>query len=154
MKRKHIPIRVKLQAALFQLGYTEAGASASIALRNWIPLHVQLSEALSVLGLTVSGSHLDHFPALELRVRNPDGTLTPDELDPRYMQWLDRDAHALKTNGTKATSAGSDKNRIAKVRRLRGEVGQNKRKRKWPKRKLQSRNDLRRRPRAGKGCSI
>lgn len=36
--------------------------------------------------------------------------------------------HAIKTNGTAATTAGSDKQRIAKVKRLRGETGQGRRK--------------------------
>lgn len=49
-----------------------------------------------------------------------------------------REAHKIITDGTKATTAGSSKQRIAKVRRLRGEL-KPKRKRQWVSRKMQSR---------------
>lgn len=51
------------------------------------------------------------------------------------------DCHRRKTDGTKATSAGSDKHMAAKGRRLRGE-NKPKVKRKWPSGKIQSRNTL------------
>ena len=38
--------------------------------------------------------------------------------------------HRLKTNGSKATTYGSDKHESAKVKRLKGETGQNKKKKK------------------------
>lgn len=44
------------------------------------------------------------------------------------------EAHKRQTNGSKATSYGSDKHAIAKVKRLRGETGQNKRTKKIPSR--------------------
>lgn len=46
--------------------------------------------------------------------------------------------HSKQTNGTKATSYGSDKHAIAKVRRLRGEL-KPKPKRTWPSRDIPSR---------------
>ncbi len=49
------------------------------------------------------------------------------------------ECHSKITNGTKATSAGSSKQRIAKVKRLRGET-KGRPKRKWPKgQKIKSR---------------
>jgi hypothetical protein len=54
--------------------------------------------------------------------------------------------HSIITNGTKATSAGSSKHRIAKVKRLRGETCQGpkkkipQRKDPWPSRKFEKRN--------------
>lgn len=51
------------------------------------------------------------------------------------------DCHRRKTDGTKATSAGSDKHMAAKGRRLRGE-NKAKPKRNWPSGKIQSRNSL------------
>lgn len=65
-------------------------------------------------------------------------------------------AHAIVTNGTKATSYGSDAHARAKIRALTGVTGANKTKRKWasrpmesgktnwPKRKMQSRGFQRR----------
>jgi hypothetical protein len=49
-----------------------------------------------------------------------------------------KSCHAKVTNGSKATSAGSSKQRISKVKRLRGET-KPKLKRSWPTRKLPSR---------------
>ena len=52
------------------------------------------------------------------------------------------DCHRIKTDGSTATTAGSDKHMAAKGRRLRGE-NKPKRKKEWPKGgKIQSRNTL------------
>lgn len=53
--------------------------------------------------------------------------------DPSNAGYSHGTCHKIATNGTKATSAGSSKNRIAKVKRLRGET------RKRPRAKIQSR---------------
>lgn len=58
--------------------------------------------------------------------------------DPSNAAYSLKAAHKVQTNGTKATSYGSDRHAIAKVRRLRGEL-KPKRKVKIPGRKLQSR---------------
>jgi formate-dependent nitrite reductase cytochrome c552 subunit len=50
----------------------------------------------------------DHYHALKLG----------GEDVPSNMQYICLDCHKLKTNGTKATTAGSDKARIAKVKRI------------------------------------
>ena len=62
------------------------------------------------------------------------GEDTPDNC--RYSH---RGCHKKQTNGTAATSYGSDKHAIAKVRRLTG-ANKPKVKRAWPKRKIQSRS--------------
>jgi 5-methylcytosine-specific restriction endonuclease McrA len=56
----------------------------------------------------------------------------PDEED--NMGYAHEECAARKTNGTPATTYGSDKHAIAKVKRLRGETKQDR-----PKRKIQSR---------------
>ena len=48
------------------------------------------------------------------------------------------ECHDIITNGTKATTAGSSKQRIAKVKRLQGKL-KPKMRRPWAKRKMQSR---------------
>src|ERR1700690_1197343 len=62
------------------------------------------------------------------------------------MVYSHKSCHHEITNGTKATTAGSSKQRIAKVRRLRGE-NKPKMKRKWPAgRKRQGRPFQKRKP--------
>lgn len=61
----------------------------------------------------------DHAPALGLREYNElTRKYTPDANDPYYIVAKPRAVHHIKTNGTPATSAGSDKHAIAKVDRL------------------------------------
>lgn len=57
--------------------------------------------------------------------------------DPTNCGYSIKAEHSKQTNGTKATSYGSDKHAIAKVRRLRGEL-KPKAKKDWPSRKMQS----------------
>jgi hypothetical protein len=60
---------------------------------------------------------------------------------PRNCRYSCERCHAIITNGYAATSAGSSKQRIAKVKRLRGET-KGRPKTTWPKRKLRSANNL------------
>ena len=109
--------------------------------RKKIPLKVKLEACLHMLGLDPDDVEWDHDPALGVRPINEDGTdYDPPQHDPRYITPRSRENHAEKTNGTKATTAGSDKNRIAKVNRILGKTKQGQPKRAWPKgRKIQSR---------------
>jgi hypothetical protein len=108
--------------------------------RKHIPLQVKVDALLIILGFDPKEPiDWNHNPALGLREYDPEtGLYTPDELDPRYLEPMRRADHLVRTNGTKATTAGSDKHRIAKVRHLRGET-RAKPKRRWPKRPFPSR---------------
>ncbi len=64
--------------------------------------------------------------------------------DPFNCRYSHKCCHDIITNGTKATTAGSSKQRIAKVKRIRGET-KRKLKRKWPTCKLRSRSGFQRR---------
>lgn len=96
-KRPHIPVMVRLHAALLQLGFE--------------PSEVQL----------------DHDPALGLRKVDPvTGAYVPDANDPRYLIWRPRKEHAAKTTGRRGESRKGDQSsgdvpRIAKVKRLQSE---------------------------------
>ena len=91
--------------------------------RKAIPLGVKLQVALARFGLTTSDVQFDHVPALELRPIDPEtGETIPHPNDPSAIQMLLVAEHAEKTNGTKATTAGSDKNRIATVNRITGKT--------------------------------
>ena len=61
---------------------------------------------------TIKTAEREHLHELEL-----DGEDTPENC-----RFSHKECHDLITNGTKATSAGSSKNRIAKVKRIRGET--------------------------------
>lgn len=101
--RKAIPVGVKLHACLLLLGYTEEEIAHGL---RW-----------------------DHFPALGLRVVDPEtGVMTPAPNDPRYIRPMRIAEHDRKTFGSRATTAGGDIHAIAKVKRLNGET---------PKRKKQ-----------------
>ena len=92
----------------------------------------RIFEALECRDRTIEREHLS-----EIALGGFDG--------PTNCVYSHRDCHAKITNGTKATTAGSSKQRIAKVRRL-----QNPRKSKRPMqkshRKLQSRPFQKRKP--------
>lgn len=88
--------------------------------RPSIPLKVQLHVALRQLGLDPKTAELDHDPALGLRpICTVTGDYKPPANDPHYLVWRDPVPHAVKTRGTKATTAGSDVHLIAKGKRLR-----------------------------------
>ncbi len=86
--------------------------------RRHISLRIGLDAALLQLGLDPATAECDHHPALGFRERTEDGRYLPDERDPRYLVWRASEAHAEKTFGTKATTANGDLHRIAKSKRL------------------------------------
>lgn len=88
--------------------------------RPHMPLSVKLRAAILQLGLDPARVDFDHNPALGLREFNEETkTYTPDANDPKFITVLERgEEHRIKTSGTPATSAGSDIHRIAKVKRL------------------------------------
>ena len=90
--------------------------------RKAIPDRVKLKAALARFGLRVEEVQFDHFPALGLREWDPVAQDTiPPANDPEFIQMLFLDEHRTKTSGRRgekrSTSAGSDQNRIAKVKR-------------------------------------
>ena len=92
------------------------------ARRKAIPDRVKLKAALARFGLRVEEVQFDHFPALGLREWDPVAKDTiPPANDPEFIQMLFLDEHRAKTSGRRgekrSTSAGSDQNRIAKVKR-------------------------------------
>lgn len=90
--------------------------------RPHMPLKVKLESALLALGLEPKAVQWDHDPALGLREYDEETRIyTPAANDPRYIVPRTIPAHALKTDGPPATSAGSDKNMIAKTRNGRPE---------------------------------
>jgi hypothetical protein len=120
-RRKHIPLMVKLHAALYQLGFE--------------PHEVEL----------------DHDPALALRPIDPEtGDTIPPANDPKALIWRPKAEHREKTFGRggekRITTAGGDIHAIAKARRLSKEHEEFRRrltekppreerpKSKWPKR--------------------
>lgn len=140
--------------------------------RRTIPLAVQLAVALRMLGYRREDIEFDHDPALSLRKWDDKAQdFDPPQLDADFIVIRTKAEHRTKTTGRKGerrvTSYGSDQHAVAKVKRLeqsrlrlmtpaemeRFEPRRKKRKiparaNQWPKgRKLQSRNNLRRRPR-------
>ena len=107
--------------------------------RKSIPLSVKLAVALDEVrrlrGLPADTNfHFDHIPALALRPWDEDTQDTiPPANDPNALQLLTETEHSRKTNGNAATTAGSDKNRIAKQDRREGRT------KTGPKRKIPSR---------------
>lgn len=88
-RRKHISLLTKLHAALYQLGFE--------------PHEVEL----------------DHAPALALREWDEAAQDTiPPASDPRYLVWMPKADHAVKTRGAGATTAGSDIGKMKKLRHL------------------------------------
>lgn len=110
-RRKSIPLSVKRAIDARQGGLCNCGCGTPIG----------------------KGFIYDHWPSLELRPWNEDKTDTvPPANDPNYIQALCSESNKRKTFGSKATTAGSDIQRIAKIKRiLKGP--------KEPKKKLQSR---------------
>lgn len=88
--------------------------------RPHMPLSVKLQAAILQLGLDPARVDFDHNPALGLREFNEETkTYTPDANDPKFITVLERgEDHRIKTSGNGATSAGSDIHRIAKAKRL------------------------------------
>lgn len=90
--------------------------------RPSIPLSIKLEAALRQLGLDPETAELDHDPALGLRKRTDDGGHIPHANDPRYLVWRDPETHDRKTSGPggekRITTAGSDIGRMTKIRHL------------------------------------
>lgn len=90
--------------------------------RKAIPLGVKLHACLILLGFTdeqiAAGVEWDHDPALSIRALDDQGNLHPAANDPHYIRPLTKPAHAEKTRGRGATTAGSDVGRAAKLKRL------------------------------------
>lgn len=95
--------------------------------RPHIPLAVKLEAALRQLGLDPATAELDHDPALELRaIINYDNdrcpVYHPAANDPRYLVWRSNVEHATKTNGPggekRITTRGGDHGDAAHLRRL------------------------------------
>lgn len=145
-KRRPVPMRVQRDAALRQLG-----------------------ELMRGKGFEAHELELDHDPALALRPKNPEtGEHEPHQHDSRYLVWRPKAEHAEKTNGVRlgesknASRIEGDKQMISRAKRLSkdeeafrarvlaksedrsGEGRPTRTGKPWPKRKLQSRNTLRR----------
>lgn len=90
--------------------------------RKAIPLGVKVDACLILLGFTdeqiAEGVEWDHDPALAIRALDEQGNLHPAANDPHYIRPLTKPAHAIKTRGRGATTAGSDVGRAAKLKRL------------------------------------
>lgn len=122
--------------------------------RKKIPDRVKLLAALKRQGLRIEEVEFDHEPALALRPLNPEtGDTIPPANDPDHIRMLLIKEHDVKTNGPggekRITTAGSDKGKIKKVRKLsqqqkefrrrmlEKEPGQNsKPESKWPRRPM------------------
>ena len=130
--------------------------------RKHMPLGVKLEAAIRQLGLDPKDVQYDHHPALGLRERNEQGVYTPDENDPRYIVLRSAADHKVKTGGRRgekmASAADGDTHKIAKSKRLARATDEFRRRMlakepgrkagrqprwRWPARKL------RQRPRAG-----
>ena len=91
------------------------------ARRPYIPLRIKLEAALLQLGLDPETAELDHEPALALRERSggqyiPDAN---DPLFLRWRDWQDHARKTYGRGGEKRiTTAGSDIGNIAKGKRL------------------------------------
>lgn len=127
--------------------------------RKSIPDRVKLIAALKRFGLTTSDVEFDHNPALALRTWNElTGDTIPPANDPDYIDMLLKDEHKIKTFGSggekRITTADGDIGKIAKMHRITkkqeefrkrllakdtGDIEP--RKSKWPKRSFDKRKD-------------
>ncbi|WP_235679056.1 hypothetical protein [Aquibium microcysteis] len=94
--------------------------------RRRIPDRIKLLAALRKMGLTVEQVQFDHDPALELRPINPvTGDTVPPANDPDHITMLLIKEHKTKTFGPggekRITTAGSDVHKIHKLARLSAE---------------------------------
>jgi hypothetical protein len=87
--------------------------------RRTPPLHVQVKACLYLLGFTDADViEWHHTPAIGLREQLKNGRYRPDLNDPKHIVPMRKADHARQTNGTPATTAGSDKHAIAKAKRI------------------------------------
>lgn len=116
-KRKAIPVRVQVSVAIRQANTSAQGGCEFFACA--LCRKVMYSHAPRVL---------EHM--------TPHATMTALGLDPddeNNLAWVHAECAAKKTNGTKATTAGSDKHMIAKAKRFdKINAGERSRKRKGP----------------------
>lgn len=94
--------------------------------RKAIPDRVKLIAALRRMGLQITEVQFDHNPALELRPVNPNtGDTIPPANDPDHIDMLLLVEHKEKTFGRggekRITTAGSDIGNIRKMQRLSDE---------------------------------
>jgi hypothetical protein len=106
--------------------------ATKIKRRKAIPDRIKLLATLREMGLKIDEVHFDHNPALQLRGWDEErrDTIPPandaEHIDLLMVREVKRckdcgrsiRSHHEKTFGTKATTAGSDIHRIAKLRRL------------------------------------
>ena len=117
--RPAIPVRIKLEVVVRQKGVDPTTGDRLQPIEE--------------------GVQFDHQPALQLRAWDEEaGDTIPPANSVEHLVALNKSSHDLKTNGSKATSAGSDKHAIAKINRLTGKT-KGRPKTNWPTRKLQSR---------------
>ena len=115
------------------------------ARRKSIPVKAQLHAALYQLGFEPHEVDLDHDPALGLRVYDEATQDTiPPANDPKHLVWRPKAEHKLKTTGRKGESklsidGNGDVSRIAKVERILKKENEENPPSNWPKRKLESR---------------
>lgn len=98
----------------------------SLGRRKRIPDRIKLLAALRKMGLTIEQVQFDHDPALELRPVNPvTGDTVPPANDPDHITMLLIREHKTKTFGPggekRITTAGSDIHKIHKLDRLQAE---------------------------------
>ena len=91
--------------------------------RKHMPVSVKLDAALHALGLLGMVIEFDHQPPLSFRepVKDSEGHIIgyiPDENDPRYIVPMIRDAHRAKTNGKKHDVSNGDIHKAGKIKRL------------------------------------
>lgn len=92
--------------------------------RKAIPLRVKLDAALIALGLDPKAVQFDHSPPIALRQVNAAGDdYVPNQLDPRHIVPMSTAAHRTKTSGTPPGQkvvhvADGDQHKIAKADRL------------------------------------
>jgi hypothetical protein len=88
--------------------------------RKCLPMSVKLAVALRALGFKPEDKvQFDHDPALALREWDQEKQdFIPPQHDPEYIVIRTEPAHDRKTNGSGATSHGSDKHVIAKIDRV------------------------------------
>lgn len=144
-KRRAIPMKTKLEAALNQL-------EAAMRKLDMIPVEE-----------VVSGWECDHDPALELRAVGEDGRHQPHQHEVRFLVWRPRKQHRVKTTGrsgeSKLAMVNGDAQKIAKNRQRAKKQAEREATRaalpepppgrmkakppsRWPKRKLQSRKSF------------
>ena len=165
--RPTIPLDVKCRVALRQLDELwPDDALKAHAGGLGVFLDRLLKKLAELLNCETDDLRLDHDPALATRQRVGDGKKTiyaPDANDPDHLIYREQQSHHIKTNVRGDGAQYPDRVLIKRERKRRQreemhptEIVANSRfskptlhgakKSTWPKRKLQGRNDLRRRP--------